>query len=143
MAKQSDIHIKTKRLVEDGLEVLKSGWHGAEVVAGKTYQASKLHLGNGKAHIDLYRALHDLGMAAHYEIKQAQGESFIPSANLIKLNAKVKELEKAINKTEQKLSKLSIVEREKKSSPVTKHEQKSAPNQGESNIPKNKIDGAS
>lgn len=71
-----DIHKRAKELVEEGIEFLRTGFQGAEVVAGKTVEATKLHYRTKRWQVDLYRTLHDLGKLV-YESAATKDEKSI------------------------------------------------------------------
>lgn len=109
---QRDIQEKAKKLVEEGIEVLKAGWHGAEVVAGKTVTATRLHYQNRRTQADLYRAIYTLGRAVYEQLKASRGKSLALAPNLVDVYQRVVELEHKIEEVEKDLSHSTVVAHE-------------------------------
>lgn len=121
-SKYRDIQGKAKQLVEEGMDLLRSGVKSAEVVAGKTLIATRLQYQSRRTQLDLYRALYDLGRAAYEQLKSSAGEVLQLTPDLLGRYGRIVELEKKIATAEKDLSHSTVVTRPTsgKARPATK-----------------------
>ena len=109
---------KAKQLVEEGIDFLSSGFHTAEVLVGKTYQATQLHYKSKRSYVELYRTLHDLGHAIYETCGSSKKPPEQFSSVIVGLLGRIKDLEQQIVQAEKELEKSTVV---KKTPPKQKH----------------------
>ncbi|MBT3181930.1 MAG: hypothetical protein HN337_05405 [Deltaproteobacteria bacterium] len=115
----NEMQVKAKELIEEGLKILKNGVSEAEVIAGKTADAAKLHMQAKKCRIEKYRALHELGdlIFEKYET-QNKPQNIELTKHMRELLSQVDKLDDTVASVEKKLSKFTVAT--KKSAPKKK-----------------------
>ncbi|PIR24912.1 MAG: hypothetical protein COX62_04880 [Deltaproteobacteria bacterium CG_4_10_14_0_2_um_filter_43_8] len=104
---------KAKRIVEEGIELLKTGFQTAETVAGKTVEITKLHYNQRKDQLDLYRTFHDLGMAVYERMHQNENDPLKADAKLLGLYGRINDLQKHMENTKGELKNSSLLHNKK------------------------------
>ncbi|MBI4126332.1 MAG: hypothetical protein HY465_02440 [Deltaproteobacteria bacterium] len=108
-APYKNIQKKAQQLAEEGFEFLKTSFHSAQVMTGKTVAATRLHYDRRKCQLDLYRTLHDLGKAAYDQLATANGRPMDPTPALLGLFGRVSELQQRIAQIDQELQHTTVI----------------------------------
>ena len=115
-----DMHIRAKKMIEEGLMLLRTGAHDVEFLANTTASAAKLHMTVRKNQLERYRVLHDLGR--HVFEASKKGGAAIPLTPDIKgLIKRTQDLDSAAQRAEKELEKFTVVN---KSAPKKKPSKK-------------------
>ncbi len=105
-----EIQIHAKKMIEEGMRILRSGMNEASFLAESTAEAAKLHVSLRRNRLDRYKALHELGRIVCDEVGVD-----IPAGQLTitdKMKKKIKEvndLDKEAHEFEAEIEKLTII----------------------------------
>jgi hypothetical protein len=112
MPKWEEIQAKAKRLIEEGLRLLRSGMSEAEFLAEATADATRLNVEVRRCRFERYKAIHALGT----EVLHSAGAG--PDAAHVRLTASMKSLiskahalEEEARRAEEKASKITVVKK--------------------------------
>lgn len=119
MAHWDEVHTKAKKMIEEGLVLLRSGAKEAEFIAGTTAVAARLQVQVSKNRYELYRLLHDLGQFTLTEAIKSGSDSIKISAKMKPLIKRANDIEEASKHAEKELGKFTVVDK-KKSKPKPK-----------------------
>ena len=118
MARWYDMQEKARKLIDEGMTILKSGVHDAGFLAESTAGAARLHVDASRKRFELYRTLHDLGaefMDALRACPAGQVVELTPAmADLVK---QAVELDGLLKHDEEELERFSVVKGEKGGAP--------------------------
>ena len=110
MARWDEMHERAKKLISEGMTLIKSGVHDAEFIAETTANAARLHMDAGRKRYELYRMLHDVGAMLLSECSAHPGERRIElPLSLMDAIDSARRLSAAIEEDESKLDNFSIV----------------------------------
>lgn len=113
MTKWNEIQEQAKKLIDEGMHALKSGFTEAEFLAGATASATKLHMDAGRRRFELYRVLHDLGAVLYSAVASSPHLARIeltPAMKALINNARA--LGETVAEDERQLGLFSVVKRE-------------------------------
>ena len=113
MAHWDEVQTKAKKLIEEGLVLLRSGAKEAEFIAGTTAVAARLQVQVSKNRYELYRVLHDLGQLTVAEATKSSSDSIKVSAKMKALIKRANGIEEASRRAEKELGKFTIVDKKK------------------------------
>ena len=113
MAHWEEVQTKAKKLIEEGLVLLRSGAKEAEFIAGTTAVAARLQVKVSKNRYELYRALHDLGQLTVTEAIKSGSDSIKTNAKMKSLIKRANDIEEASKRAEKELSKFTIIDKKK------------------------------
>ena len=113
MAHWGEVQTKAKKLIEEGLVLLRSGAKEAELIAGTTAVAARLQVKVSKNRYELYRALHDLGQLTVIEATKSESNSIKTSTKMKALIKRANDIEEASKRAEKELGKFTIVNKKK------------------------------
>lgn len=107
-----EMQVKAKVLMEEALKVLKAGMGDAEMIAGKTAAAARLHMQTRRSRIEKYRILHELGdlLYEKYETSSQPGQIEL-TKHMKDLLGQTRNLDQVIEGCEKKLNKFSITKK--------------------------------
>lgn len=110
----SEIQDRAKKLIDEGLKILKTGVKDAELIAGSTASAAGLHMEAGRSRLMMHRIFYELGRAVYKENKNlSYGSGLILSQGILDLIEKARALEETADDDDQKLDAFSVVKGEK------------------------------
>lgn len=118
MTKWNEIQAQAKKLIDEGMHALKSGFTEAEFLAGTTASAAKLHMDAGRRRFEMYRVLHDLGAVLYNAIASrpdATGIELTPAMRSLIDNAH--KLDEILAEDEHRLGRFSVVRKADAASP--------------------------
>ncbi len=107
-----DVQTRAKKLIEEGLMLLRTGANEAEHIANTTASAARLHMTLKRNRYDVYRALHDLGEMVHTAARNG-GKTVAITPSMATLITRISELEEAAERAEKELSTFTVVNQEK------------------------------
>ena len=81
----------------------------AEIMAGKTVEATRLHYQVRRWQFDLYLALHDLGKKVYEQLHTSGKKEFEGTPAVMNIVERVTDLQEKIATTEERLKHLSVV----------------------------------
>lgn len=119
MTRWDKIQERARKLINEGMTLLKSSAHDAELLAETTTSAAKLHMDVGRKRIELYRTLHDLGTAVYEASIEGQPEAFaLPITPVMKdLISKVGDIVRASEEDAKRIKHISVVKGTKSAQP--------------------------
>ncbi|HPM40925.1 MAG TPA: hypothetical protein PLY45_00635 [bacterium] len=114
MTRLSQVQERARRLLEDGMAILKVGVKDAGMLAESTAGAARLHVEVGRKRFELYRALHDIGeeLMSALGVSPA-GESIALTPAMAALIEQALELDRSIKHDEEELDRFSVVKGER------------------------------
>lgn len=113
MTKWNEIQEQAKKLIDEGMHALKSGFTEAEFLAETTASAARLHMDAGRRRFEMYRVLHDLGAVLYNAVASDPSSARIeltPAMRALVGNAR--SLDETLAEDERQLGLFSIVKRE-------------------------------
>lgn len=106
----NEIQDRAKKLIDEGLKILKTGVKDAELIAGSTAAAAGLHMDAGRSRIMMHRIFYELGRAVYKENKNlSYGSGLILSQGILDLIEKARALEETADDDDHKLDAFSVV----------------------------------
>lgn len=110
MPQWNEMQERARRLIEEGLQLLKSGAHEAGFIAETTASAARLHMVVRQNQFEKYKLLHDLGEALYKKCPRGRVARTIDlSDGMISMIDRAGHMDDAMHAAEVKLSKFSIV----------------------------------
>ncbi len=115
MSNWQEVQAKAKVMVEEALKILKAGAEDAEIIAGKTASAAKLHVAIKKNQVTRLKLLNELGSLVFDKADQAGKDalSIDLTAKMKEHIARLRHLQKEIRRDEAKLTKFTVVKKKK------------------------------
>lgn len=107
MTQWSEIQEKARKLIDEGMRLLRSGMNDAEYLAEATASAAKLHMTIRKNRIEKYRVLHDMGAQLHGQLLSGAGQDV--SQELKALSERVRRLDEEAAAAEGEVAQLTVV----------------------------------
>ncbi len=108
MTQWNEIQEKARKLIDEGMRLLRSGMNDAEYLAEATASAAKLHMTIRKNRIEKYRVLHDMGAQLHGSILAGSAPQGI-SQELRSLSERVRRLDEEAAAAEGEVAQLTVV----------------------------------
>lgn len=105
---------RAKKLLDEGMAILKVGVQDAGMLAESTAGAARLHVEVGRKRFELYRVLHDIGaeLMSALEISPA-GEAVALTPAMASLIEQAQDLDRSIRHDEEELDRFSVVKGER------------------------------
>ncbi|HPQ81336.1 MAG TPA: hypothetical protein PLZ86_06380 [bacterium] len=114
MAKWNDMQERAKKLIDEGMAMLKIGMHEAGFLAGSTASAARLHVEASRKRFDLYRVLHDLGDEIYASLKADPALQHVElSSSMRSLVEAADDLTSSLEHDERELEGFSVVKRKR------------------------------
>lgn len=118
MTRWSEMQKRSRKLIDEGMSILKIGMHEAGFLAESTAGAARLHVEASRKRFELYRVLHDLGDELHSALKEKTAIQQIELTQPMKeLVDAADELSRSLEHDEMELERFSVVKHEKGGSP--------------------------
>lgn len=115
MKQWNEVQIKARKMIDDGLKLLRSGMNEAEFLAEATASAAKLHVTLHRNRLDKYRALHDIGLEVFNTLeKDLEAKTIYITPSIEEKIDRVREMDDESSRTERQISKLSVSKKEKR-----------------------------
>ncbi len=110
MPNWNEVETQAKKLIDEGIRMLKTGANEAEVIAGKTASSAKLHVAMGQNRLENYRTVHDLGEIVFKALKKdATSSAIAVTPKMKELFTKIQKRETVAAEAEDKLKHYTIV----------------------------------
>ncbi len=119
MPQWEEMQARARKLIDEGLKLLRSGVSDAEYLAEATANAAKMHIAVRRNRLEKYRLLHDIGEEISNSSQLSAGGSIPVTNSIAEKIARVYALDEEANKVEEHISNLSIV---KKTGPLSEHD---------------------
>lgn len=101
-----------RRLIGDGIEILRAGAHEAAFLAGTTASAAKLHMTIRRNRLEIYRELHDLGGLVFDALSSKPTPGSLPITEEMRaLVKRARELGEEARQAEKELDAFTIVKK--------------------------------
>ncbi len=113
MPQWNEVQEKARKLIDEGMRLLRSGMSDAEFLAEATASAAKLHVSIRKNRYDKYRALHDLGVIVKKACDDGR-ESITVTPEMKHIVEQVKNLDAEVERAEVSAAQLTVVRKEPK-----------------------------
>ncbi|MBN1282461.1 MAG: hypothetical protein JXA24_01640 [Proteobacteria bacterium] len=112
MPKLEQIQKRAKRMMDDGLKLLRAGMSEAEYIAGAAAESARLHIASRSDRIDIYKALHELGLKVYQAASKDPGLREVRLTDaMMKVVSRVAALEREVRACESRISKLTITKK--------------------------------
>jgi len=112
MPQWNEIQTHAKKIIDEGIKLLRAGMTEAEFIAEATAESAKLHIASRKDRLDIYKLLHELGHKVYHSASKdpSMRELKLTDA-MLKIMQKVEKLERNIKNCEARIAKLTITKR--------------------------------
>lgn len=112
MPQWNEIQTHAKKIIDEGIKLLRTGMTEAEYIAEATAESAKLHIASRKDRLNIYKLLHELGHKVYHSASKdpSMRELKLTDA-MLKIMQKVEKLERNIKSCEAKIAKLTITKR--------------------------------
>ena len=109
-----EIEIKAKKLIGEGMELLKVGMHDAGFIAENTAKAAKLSVHERKSRFEMYKIFYEMGKMTYQAIDaNPKLRQIAVTKEMMKVFDKLKGLEVAAALDIEKLSQFTVVAKKK------------------------------
>jgi|GEM_PF-1972701 len=107
-----NMQTNARKLMAEGITLLRAGAHEAAFIAGTTASAAKLHMTIRKNRLEIYRELHDLGQLLFEAMSAKPVPGSIPITTEMRgLIQRVRELGEEAERAQKELNKFSVVKK--------------------------------
>lgn len=128
MPSWDEIQVHAKKMIEEGMRILRSGMTEASFLAESTAEAARLHVSLRRNRLDRYKALHELGRMVCDKVKKSTASSQLTLTDEMKKKIKdVGSLDDEAQKFEAEISKLTIIRKEAEEGPKPSQAKKTVP----------------
>jgi len=113
MSSWEEIQVHAKKMIEEGMRIMRSGMSEASFIAESTAEATKLHVSLRRNRLDRYKALHELGRMVCDEVDvDKPTDQFTLTNNMKKKIKEVSYLDKEACDFEAEIAKLTIINKQ-------------------------------
>jgi|GEM_PF-309053 len=114
MAQWDNIQKGAKKIIDEGLKLLRSGMSEAEYIAEATAESTRLHIISRRNRFDMYKAVHDLGYKVYEAaLKNPSAKEVALSDGMKRTIANIGKMEAEAKKAEASISKLTVTNKGK------------------------------
>lgn len=132
MASWEEIQAHAKKLIEEGMKLLRSGMTEASYLADATAKAANLEVTYRRNRLERYQAVHEIGNFVCQEVEFDHTKDSVTLTDHIKQTMeKVIALDEEAGRFEAEISKLTVIRKDKEKALRTKAAKK-PPEQGQS-----------
>ncbi|MFH1829425.1 MAG: hypothetical protein ABH871_01440 [Pseudomonadota bacterium] len=127
MPSWEEVQIHAKKMIEEGMRILRSGMSEASFLAESTAEAAKLHVSLRHNRLDRYKALHELGRMVCDKAEAGAAASQLTLTEEMKKKIKqVSGLDDEAQKFEAEIAKLTIIRKETEKKTTAAHAKKTS-----------------
>jgi hypothetical protein len=113
MSTWEEIQAHAKRMIEEGMRILRSGMSDASFLAESTAEAAKLHVTLRRNRLDRYKAMHELGELVCEDIGHNDAITQITLSDEMRKKIKaVRDFDEEAQKFEEAISKLTVIRKQ-------------------------------
>jgi len=113
MPRWDEIQVRAKKLIDEGMKLLRSGMTEASYLADATAKAANLHVSLRQNRFARYKAVHEIGKLVCDEIEcDPQKAEVRLTGNIRKMMAEVVALDEEAKGFEAEIEKLTVIKKE-------------------------------
>ena len=112
MPRWEEMQVNARKLIDEGVTLLRAGAHEAAFLAGTTASAAKLHMTIRRNRLEIYRELHDLGRLIFEVMSATPVPGSLPITDEMRgLIKRSRELNEEVRQAQKELGKFSVVKK--------------------------------